>query len=166
MVLPLALLGLEGLTARQLLGEFLTQAAGAALGGEGGEGVGPSAPPQLNVEVQGIDAAIARLDSMTTRLNEFPIDLLVETQAWEVEDVHRQTPRAEQTMDGVEVVFFARGNSKRATLASRYQIRRSRLLARRAFYSGQSSTRPVLRAELLDRLIARLDRLMADTLQW
>jgi hypothetical protein len=111
----------------------------------------------IGVEIEGIDAVEERLMKMARRIAHLDRAILHEVRDWETEDVHRKKPGAHRTQGGARVLFRQH---------SWYETKRSRLAARRKFYVGRTSTRAVLRVELIDKLIVRLDALMQDRLTW
>jgi hypothetical protein len=105
-----------------------------------------------------VDKALERLDSMARKIRHLDhVDIPHEMRDWEVEDVHRKRPGTHRGRRGGHVLF---------RLHSWYEVRRSRLAQRRIHYRGRTSQRDVLGAELIDKLIQRLDLLMQEKLKW
>jgi hypothetical protein len=110
----------------------------------------------LSVEISGIEDIQQRFEEMHTKLREFNHAIADEFAAWQREDVHRPRADVRRAYPGFKTTFRQH---------SRYELRRSRLARRRVHYRGRTSTRDILRAELIDKLIARLDAL-SETLRW
>jgi hypothetical protein len=109
----------------------------------------------VGVSLDGLDAVLDRVDHMARKLRHLDHQLAHELANWEVQDLHRKKPGMHRTHGGGKTVIRAH---------SRYELRRSRLAQRRIHYRGRTSTRDILRQELLDKLIARLDALMEERL--
>ena len=107
-----------------------------------------------------------RLDDMTEQLKALgQVQLGQELKAWQSEDMHRKHPTQRVWAKGKRASTIIRPHSI-------YEMKRSKKAAQRATRrkSGwgplaHTSTRPVLRAELYDRLTARMHDLIAK-IKW
>jgi hypothetical protein len=117
---------------------------------------------------------LATIDAMIRQIDHFGrVGIGQELSAWQVEDMHRHRP------------FTMRNRSakKAATLVrphSRYEVNRSRMAQRRIarharrkkglsaadLQQQRTSTRPILRAEVLALLQPRMSKAMREQLQW
>jgi hypothetical protein len=114
----------------------------------------------LEINVDGVDRITRRLERMQRKLEHFEGALLHEVRDWEVQDVHRKQPGAHGSRDGTviaRVIFRPH---------SRYEMKRSMLARRRLHYKGRTSTRDILRKQLIDRLIVRLNAKIEEELKW
>lgn len=100
------------------------------------------------------------LDSMASQLAGFPQEMADELTSWQTEDMRRKYPNT--VLRGNEATTFIWPTSR----LSQRKIRTgaARLSTRRAVRI--KSTRPILRAELFEKLDERMVRLMGKCLQW
>jgi hypothetical protein len=124
----------------------------------------------LEMKIEGLPDIEKRLGSMVGRLRQLTArGVRNELADWEVEDMHRQAPWARRSRPRGTAYTTVRPHS-------RYEMRRSRAYQRRAlrrtlkgstaFFEAKTSTRPILRQELLDRLAERYVELLSERLQW
>jgi hypothetical protein len=117
----------------------------------------------ITIDVDGTEETMARIKAMLTQLAELRhYKIANEFADWQTEDVHRQRP----------FVVRHRGPSwsTRFRPHSKWEMTRHRRAVRRAIRhgwtpSGPRSTRPILRAELIDALVRRMEELL-DTITW
>jgi hypothetical protein len=108
-----------------------------------------------------VEAVRDRLDNMLGRLRHLKYtDLGDEFASWQTQDVHRKHAAVRRIRRGVATTFRPH---------SRFEMQRRRRFARRLIRKGRFvprwSTRPILRAELLDQLYERMSAL-AERLKW
>jgi hypothetical protein len=124
---------------------------------------------KVEVEVSG---ALGAIGDMLHKLDHFGrVDVGQQLSDWQVEDMHRHRP----------FTMRNRGAKKASTIVrphSRYEVNRSRMaqrrIARRAKrkrpvkFAGElrTSSRPILRAELLVSFHERLTKAFHEKLQW
>jgi hypothetical protein len=116
----------------------------------------------LSISIQGLDKVTEKLESMRRKVRHLEhTDVVHEMRDWEVEDMHRHNPGAKHIRLGDKVLIRAH---------SRYEVRRHQLAVRRLIKHGgavrPSSTRPILRQMLIDRLHERMTRLLHEKLKW
>jgi hypothetical protein len=115
----------------------------------------------LTIEVDGVEETMARLDGMIEKLIELRTRTIGDAFAdWQTEDVHRRAPF---------IVHHRSTWTTRFRPHSRWEMTRHRRAVRRLVrhgrYTGFYSTRPILRAELLDALIKRMEEVLGD-IRW
>lgn len=117
-------------------------------------------------------AALADLDGMVTQINALPAKMQDEMTAWQKDDMRRKYPNTE-TPDpkSVQTTIWPRSrlaeNDRkrvRGKKAARMAIPVQHLPVQKAG-GRQRSTRPILRQELYDKLVARM-QILLDSLRW
>jgi hypothetical protein len=112
----------------------------------------------IEIEVTGVEETMARLDGMIEKLIELRTHKIGEEFAnWQTETVHRRAPF---------VVHHRNVWGTRFRPHSRWEMQRHRRAMRRLVrhgrYTGFYSTRPILRQELLDDLVKRMEEVLSD----
>jgi hypothetical protein len=125
-------------------------------------------------QIDGAQAISAKLESMISQIGELKRnDFADEFALWQTQDMHREHAAVQRTRGGWKTTV--RPHSRFEMLASRrYQRRQLRRVstgtkrAAAAFMAWQAkhSTRPILRAELLDQLRERMIELVQSKLKW
>jgi hypothetical protein len=111
---------------------------------------------------------VETLSNMEEQLKNFPQDMGVELTAWQTEDMHRKYPNTtvDETSASTEIwptSRVAERDGKKIAAAFRAQ----RTATRKPTVSLKGNTnRPILRPELYDKLVARMDKLMSEQLAW
>ena len=100
-----------------------------------------------------------RLDAMLKQLEEFPQKMSNEFLTWQRDDMRRQVPEATPEDNGVSTIITPRGQNQGPR-------RRHRIVAKGIAISRIKSNRPILRPELFDRLVDRMDTLLDNELEW
>jgi hypothetical protein len=120
----------------------------------------------ITLDVSGL---VARLEAMTKKLEEFPKHMAQELTDWQTEDMRRRFPNTETPDENtVETDIWptsriAERDQKKinAILRARKTASRPRLGVVRS-----GTNRPILRPELYEKLVKRMDELMAKELTW
>jgi hypothetical protein len=113
----------------------------------------------------------ARLDDMIEKLGHFTSDMADELTEWQTEDMHRHYPNTKQDDTSVETEIWP---TSRRVETNKTKIRATLARAKRGtvvkkpLNPGQkgTSTRPILRPELYDKLADRMDALMGEKITW
>jgi hypothetical protein len=124
----------------------------------------------VEIKLEGLPAIEKRIGGMIGRLRNLSSrGVRNELADWEVEDMHRDAPWARRSRPRGTAYTTVRPHS-------RYEMRRSRAYQRRALrrtlkgstapFQMKTSTRPILRQELLDRLAERYVELLSERLRW
>jgi hypothetical protein len=121
-------------------------------------------------------AIIKRLNEMLGKLDHFKrVDIGQELSAWQTEDMHRHRPFTMRSRRKGQAATVIRPHSLYEIKHSeRYQRRMARRVIRGtkksmaafARWEGKTSMRPILRAELYQRLQSRMDALLNEKLTW
>jgi hypothetical protein len=116
-------------------------------------------PAQMHIE--NIAAVTGCFDAMLKNIQQMPTVVPAEFAAWQTEDVNRK--QASVMAEGASAwstIFRPRGLKVYVRKTSRHSPSQPpRTTVRR-------STRPILRPELFDQLVARMAALMLATLRW
>jgi hypothetical protein len=110
---------------------------------------------------------IARLEDMSKKLEEFPKQMADELTAWQTEDMRRRYPNTETEENAVSTEIWPTSR-----VVERDQKKINKIIKARkssnmiGTVKRSGSTRPILRPELYDKLVARMDELMAKDLTW
>jgi hypothetical protein len=128
----------------------------------------------LHFQLDGAEAIQRKLDDMIEKIHELKKnDLGDELALWQTEDMNRDRAFVKRVRGGVRTIV--RPHSRHEVEASRHHQRRmlrrvstGTAAAARAFMQWQArwSTRPILRAELLDKLHERMVSLVQEKLRW
>jgi hypothetical protein len=110
---------------------------------------------------------VETLSNMEEKLKNFPQDMGVELTEWQTEDMHRKYPNTtvDESSASTEVWPTSRlveRDDKKAKAAVR-AIKASRKPT--VSLKGHNN-RPILRPELFDKLVARMNELMGERLKW
>jgi hypothetical protein len=114
---------------------------------------------------------VARLDAMTEKLKEFPKYMADELTAWQTEDMRRRYPNTETEESAVSTEIWPTSRVVEKDQKKINKIIRARknaggkALAVRSQVKG-GHHKPILRPELYDKLVVRMDELMAKELTW
>jgi hypothetical protein len=115
----------------------------------------------VTINIEGLDRTIKRVDAMAQTIRHFKyVDVLHAVRDWEVDDVDRHRPGAKRFRTTTRTKFRPH---------SRFEMHRHMLAVRRLGRKGivrPPSNRPILRAEMIDRLHERLTELIARKLKW
>jgi hypothetical protein len=127
------------------------------------------------------DAVLLRLQKMIWKIDHFKrIDIGSELSDWQTQDMHRHRPFTMRSRRAGRAATVVRPHSLYETKASvKYQsglerkaaskakrARSKRNLRALALWQRKTSTRPILREELGQKLVARMARLLADKIRW
>lgn len=134
---------------------------------------------QISVDTSGPHAAV---DGMLKKLQHFRrVDIGMEMSDWQVQDMHRRRPFTMRSRAKGRATTVIRPHSlfeveERTKVTKGYERAVRRLLRQLAGSKRKvrripkpihrTSTRPYLRAELLERLKARMQRLLREKLKW
>jgi hypothetical protein len=117
-----------------------------------------------------LDAAnvIETLESMEKQLEEFPTYMAQTLTEWQTEDMHRRYPNIKVTDQYVETDIWptsrtAMQDTRRARQISRAHATQSKPTFVRV--KGPSN-RPILRPELYDKLVKRMEECMGKYIEW
>jgi hypothetical protein len=120
----------------------------------------------ITLDVSGL---VARLDSMAKKLEEFPKHMAEELTAWQTEDMRRRFPNTE-TPDAntVETDIWPTSRVVERDQRKIKSILRARKTANRPKLGvvRSGTNRPILRPELYEKLVKRMDDLMEKELSW
>jgi len=128
----------------------------------------------FSVEVQGVDPLIAKLDRLTKQIEVAEEEMPRELVTWQREDMHRKFPNMQAGQAGDETTALTsiwprsrliKPREKQPRLTGGPRLKKAPRVALPG--SGRvHSTRPVLRPELYDRLVARMTELIGKAMQW
>jgi hypothetical protein len=120
-----------------------------------------------------IDASevLATINAMLHQIQHFgEVGIGTAMSDWQVEDMHRHRPFTKRSRSSKTATTLVRPHSRyevnRSRMTQRRIARRARRKAVAAHPQGRTSTRPILRAELLVSFNKRLSEAMHDKLQW
>jgi hypothetical protein len=122
-----------------------------------------------------VSGPVAMLNDMQRKINHFGrVGIGEEMSNWQVEDMHRHRPFTKRNRGAKTVATLVRPHSRfevnRSRKSQRRIVRRVRrrgeLLTLVAQQTRPTSTRPILRAELLVKLHERMGQAMREKLQW
>jgi hypothetical protein len=125
---------------------------------------------EISLDVSGL---VERQEAMAKKLEEFPKQhMTVELTAWQTEDMRRRFPNTKMPDEHtVETDIWP--SSRMARVVERDQkkinaILRARKTANRPRLGviRTHTNRPILRPELYEKLVARMDELMVKELSW
>jgi hypothetical protein len=121
----------------------------------------------ITLDVSGL---IDRLEVMTKKLEEFPKHMAEELTAWQTEDMRRRFPNTETPDENtVETDIWPTSRIVERDQKKINAILRTRRTAASRPRIGvvrSGANRPILRPELYDKLVKRMDELMAKELTW
>jgi hypothetical protein len=127
------------------------------------------------------DAVLLRLQKMIWKIQHFKtIDIGSELSDWQTQDMHRHRPFTMRSRRAGRAATVVRPHSLYETRASvKYQsglerkaaskakrARSKRNLRALALWQRKTSTRPILREELGQKLVARMARLLQEKIRW
>ena len=128
----------------------------------------------LQFQIDGLDAVQRKIDDMAHKIGEIKRnDLGDELAEWQEQDMNRSKAYVKRVRRGV--MTTVRPHSRFEMLASRrYQRRMLRRIktgtraAARAWmeFQARTSMRPILRAQLKERLVERMTNLLREKLRW
>jgi hypothetical protein len=109
----------------------------------------------------------ATLDSMLEQLKLFPDDMASELTEWQTKDMRRRYPNTEIKGDSVETDVWPTSRLQEQDRTKiRAAMKRGVIRKKPGSVRGGSSTRPILRTELYEKLVARMTDLMEERLSW
>jgi len=120
----------------------------------------------FEVRIDGIEPLLAKLSKYSAQVNELHRDVPAELESWQREDMKRKYPNMQVDSSGAQ------------TAATTYIWPRSRAETKRRRYQGPKlhrpqqrgpvvrSSRPILRATLLEQLYDRMRTLVAEATKW
>lgn len=112
---------------------------------------------------------IETLSNMEEQLKHFPQDIGAELTDWQTEDMHRHYPNTavDETSASTEIWPTSR-LVERDDKKVKAVLKAQRVAARKPTVSlrGTVASRPILRPELYDKLVKRMDELMSEKLAW
>jgi hypothetical protein len=121
----------------------------------------------ITLDVSGL---VARLDHMSEKLNEFVSLMAVELTEWQAVDMRRHYPNTDVEESAVSTEIWPTSRVVEKDQKKINKIIRARKNAGgKAFgvtLKAKGTTRPILRPELYDKLVVRMDELMAKELTW
>jgi hypothetical protein len=123
----------------------------------------------VTLDVSGL---VARLEAMSKKLEEFPKHMAEELTAWQTEDMRRRFPNTEMPDENsVETDIWPTSR-----VVERDQKKINKIIRARKNAGGKAlgvsgkpiagHHRPILRPELYEKLVKRMDELMAKELSW
>jgi hypothetical protein len=120
----------------------------------------------FSLDVSGL---VARLEAMTKKLEEFPSHMADELTEWQKVDMHRRYPNTETEENAVSTEIWPTSR-----VVERDQKKINKIIRARKNAGGKSVSRkpvgghqrPILRPELYDKLVKRMDELMEKELSW
>jgi hypothetical protein len=122
----------------------------------------------VTLDVSGL---VARLEAMTEKLEQFPKHMAEELTEWQTVDMRRRYPNTEVEQSAVSTEIWPTSRVVERDQKKIDKIMRARknaggkaLAVRTGIKAG--SQRPILRPELYDKLVVRMDELMAEELTW
>ncbi len=124
----------------------------------------------LDVELVGLEPLLSKVGELQRRLDGLQQNIPEELKDWEAEDMDRQVPWARQKNRGRRTYTVIRPHSAKSIRwrKAHQQARRAALRAQHHRFRRERppSTRPILRAELFDRLCERMATLLRATITW
>ena len=113
-----------------------------------------------------LEPLLNTLDSMLEQLKEFPQKIGDELTEWQKEDMHRKHPNTVVAENYAETDIWP--TSRLAQQRDRRKVAKVLAIKRRG---GQvmvrgKSQRPILREELYEKMVKRMDALLEDELKW
>jgi hypothetical protein len=122
----------------------------------------------VSLDVSGL---VARLEAMSKKLEEFPKRMAEELTEWQTVDMRRRYPNTETEESAVSTEIWPtsrvveRDQKKIDKIVRARKNAGGKALAVRTGVKG-GHVRPILRPELYDKLVVRMDELMAKELTW
>ena len=121
-----------------------------------------------------VDASgpLAVVNDMIRKVNHFKrVDIGTTFSEWQTEDMHRGRPFTLRARSRGRVATIIRPHSRFEVNRSRAAQRRLARRAKRASFTGSStyrkwSTRPILRVELLEKLVTRMNEALHKHIVW
>jgi hypothetical protein len=118
----------------------------------------------ISLDVSGL---IARLEAMTKKLEEFPKHMAQELTDWQTEDMSRRFPNTETPDENtVETDIWPTSRLVERDQKKIEKIIRARKKVGKPLVVRRGSQRPILRPELYEKLVKRMDELMMKELTW
>jgi hypothetical protein len=107
----------------------------------------------------------ATLESMLKQLNAFPHKMADELTAWQVEDMHRKFPNTDLKENTATTKIWPRSRMPE-TDKTKIRAAMRRPVIRKGSAKPSSGNRAILRPELYEKLVKRMDELMSKELSW
>jgi hypothetical protein len=114
-----------------------------------------------------VSKLVETLNSMEAQLKNFPTDMGQELTDWQTEDMNRRYPNTtvDETSASTEIWPTSRLNDQKRIVAA-LRSRGKKVAQPVARVKGAGSQRPILREELYEKLVTRMDKLMSEKLSW